>query len=85
MTKLMAEMRYNKANQSFEDGKAEISRAIQRAKLSILAAEHQLELGSIPVANLEQAQKCIGIGLSESGKLDVYAEAMRFYGEVAIA
>ena len=85
MNKLMAEMRYNKASNSYENGKAEIARAIQRAKLSILAAEHQLELGSIPVANLEQAQKCIGLAVHESERLAIYEEAMKFYGEVAIA
>lgn len=82
---IMAELRYEKASNSYENSKAEIQRNIQRAKLSILAAEKQLELGSIPCANLTQASKCIGLAIHESEKTTVYDEAMKFYGEVAIA
>ena len=82
---IMAEMRYEKASQSYEQSKAEIRRAIAKAKLSILAAEKQLELGSIPQANLTQAEKCIGLAMTEGQKTIIYDEAMKFYGEVAIA
>jgi len=85
MMNIMAEMRYEKASQSYEQSKAEIRRAIAKAKMSILAAEKQLELGAVPQANLTQAEQCIGLAIHESEKTTVYDEAMKFYGEVVVA
>lgn len=81
----MMEMKYKAINSKYEDSMGDMRRAIARAKLSILAVESQLELGSVPSANLEQAQKCIGLAIHESEKLAIYNEAMKFYGEAAIA
>lgn len=85
MRKLMAQARFDKAMENRQESIAEIKRAILRAKLSILAAEKQLELGSIPFANLGEAEKWTGLALSESKKIDVYEEVMKFYGEVVVA
>lgn len=85
MVNLMMEMKYKAINSKYDDSLGDMRRAIAKAKMSILAAEKQLELGSIPCANLTQAEKCIGLAVHESEKLAIYDEEMKFYGEAAIA
>lgn len=85
MIDLMMEMKYKAINSKYDNSLGDMRRAIAKAKLSILAVENQLELGSVPSANLEQAQKYIGLAVHESEKLAIYDEAMKFYGEAAIA
>lgn len=63
MVKLMTEQKAMEARKKADETLEDLQREIQKAKLSILAAENQLKLGAIPhsaISDLEERARSMG-------------------------